>query len=292
MCTRATACRCCSRSSISTATARSTPPSWPIPTARPRPWWRSSSATESWSLTCPPTFACATSTVRGPLRRARGPRAARAGAVYGLPELHRDEVRGADVVADPGCFPTAALLALAPLARAGLLGDVIVDAKSGVSGAGPRGNGGHAFRVGRRERQRLQAGHAPPRRRDRPGAGGPRGADRGDLRPAPGAARPGRALLLLRDPAARDLRPRSAGAVRRRPTSASRSSSSPTRPRACATCATPTCAGSPSVATPHRAAARVRCDRQPLEGRGIGQAVQNLNLMFGLPEERGSRELL
>jgi N-acetyl-gamma-glutamyl-phosphate reductase len=57
-------------------------------------------------------------------------------AVYGLPELHRDEVAGARLVANPGCYPTATLLALAPLARAGLVGDVIVDAKSGVSGAG------------------------------------------------------------------------------------------------------------------------------------------------------------
>jgi N-acetyl-gamma-glutamyl-phosphate reductase len=57
-------------------------------------------------------------------------------AVYGLPELHRDRILGADLVANPGCYPTAALLALAPLARAGLLGDVVIDAKSGVSGAG------------------------------------------------------------------------------------------------------------------------------------------------------------
>jgi N-acetyl-gamma-glutamyl-phosphate reductase len=57
-------------------------------------------------------------------------------AVYGLPELHRDEIAGAGLVANPGCYPTAAILALAPLARAGLLGDVVIDAKSGVSGAG------------------------------------------------------------------------------------------------------------------------------------------------------------
>lgn len=62
-------------------------------------------------------------------------------AVYGLPELTRDRLRSARLVANPGCYPTAALLALAPFARAGLLtGDVIVDAKSGVSGAG-RGAG-------------------------------------------------------------------------------------------------------------------------------------------------------
>jgi N-acetyl-gamma-glutamyl-phosphate reductase len=56
--------------------------------------------------------------------------------VYGLPELHREAIAGADLVANPGCYPTAALLALAPLARAGLLGEVVIDAKSGVSGAG------------------------------------------------------------------------------------------------------------------------------------------------------------
>jgi N-acetyl-gamma-glutamyl-phosphate reductase len=43
---------------------------------------------------------------------------------------------GADLVANPGCYPTATLLALAPLARAGLIADVVIDAKSGVSGAG------------------------------------------------------------------------------------------------------------------------------------------------------------
>jgi N-acetyl-gamma-glutamyl-phosphate reductase len=57
-------------------------------------------------------------------------------AVYGLPELHRDRVCNATIVANPGCYPTAAVLALAPLARAGLIADVIIDAKSGVSGAG------------------------------------------------------------------------------------------------------------------------------------------------------------
>jgi N-acetyl-gamma-glutamyl-phosphate reductase len=57
-------------------------------------------------------------------------------AVYGLPERYRERIRGADLVANPGCYPTATLLALAPLAEAGLIQDVIVDAKSGVSGAG------------------------------------------------------------------------------------------------------------------------------------------------------------
>jgi N-acetyl-gamma-glutamyl-phosphate reductase len=60
-------------------------------------------------------------------------------AVYGLTELHRDEIRAANLVAAPGCYPTAALLALAPLRE--YMGETIVDAKSGVSGAGREASG-------------------------------------------------------------------------------------------------------------------------------------------------------
>jgi N-acetyl-gamma-glutamyl-phosphate reductase len=61
-------------------------------------------------------------------------------AVYGLTELHREPIREAKLVANPGCYPTAALLALAPLAEAGLADDVVISAASGISGAG-RGGG-------------------------------------------------------------------------------------------------------------------------------------------------------
>jgi N-acetyl-gamma-glutamyl-phosphate reductase len=59
-------------------------------------------------------------------------------AVYGLTEFYRDKLKTARLVACPGCYPTAALLALVPIAKAGLIdaGDIIIDAKSGVSGAG------------------------------------------------------------------------------------------------------------------------------------------------------------
>ena len=58
-------------------------------------------------------------------------------AVYGLPELNRSAIREARLVANPGCYPTGALLALAPAAKGGIIEpDVIIDAKSGVSGAG------------------------------------------------------------------------------------------------------------------------------------------------------------
>jgi N-acetyl-gamma-glutamyl-phosphate reductase len=58
-------------------------------------------------------------------------------AVYGLPEFHRTKIAKASLVANPGCYPTGALLALAPLVKEGLIyPDIIIDSKSGVSGAG------------------------------------------------------------------------------------------------------------------------------------------------------------
>lgn len=59
-------------------------------------------------------------------------------AVYGMPELNRDAIKSARIVANPGCYPTAVTLGLAPLLEQGLVDDqhLIADAKSGVSGAG------------------------------------------------------------------------------------------------------------------------------------------------------------
>ncbi len=58
-------------------------------------------------------------------------------AVFGLPELYREQVKTAQLVANPGCYPTGAILALAPALEAGIVEpDIIVDSKSGVSGAG------------------------------------------------------------------------------------------------------------------------------------------------------------
>jgi len=67
------------------------------------------------------------------------PDAGRLGSVvYGLPELFRERIKGAKLVANPGCYSTSAILPLAPLVKAGLIEttDIIVDSKSGVSGAG------------------------------------------------------------------------------------------------------------------------------------------------------------
>lgn len=73
-------------------------------------------------------------------------------AVYGLPEIHREKIRGARLIAVPGCYPTSAILPLAPLARAGAIrADAegvrrpIVDSTSGVSGAGRSAKEGSLF---------------------------------------------------------------------------------------------------------------------------------------------------
>jgi len=59
------------------------------------------------------------------------------GSVFGLPELHREKIVSASLVANPGCYSTSALLALAPVVKEGLIQpDIVVDSKSGISGAG------------------------------------------------------------------------------------------------------------------------------------------------------------
>lgn len=61
-------------------------------------------------------------------------------AIYGLPELHREEIRNAKLIANPGCYPTGAILASLPLLREDLVftDSIVIDAKSGISGAGSK----------------------------------------------------------------------------------------------------------------------------------------------------------
>ena len=82
-------------------------------------------------------------------------------AVFGLPELHERELKDAELIAVPGCYSTASILALAPAAAAGLVGsDIVVDAKSGVSGAGRSpGLGTHFSEVNESTGAYAIAGH-------------------------------------------------------------------------------------------------------------------------------------
>lgn len=67
-------------------------------------------------------------------------------AVFGLPELYREKIRGAKLIGNPGCYPTSAILPLYPLVKHGMLeGDIFIDSKSGVSGAGREAKAGSLF---------------------------------------------------------------------------------------------------------------------------------------------------
>ena len=178
-----------------------------------------------------PTSACATPSIYERLvRRAPGARAARARPSTACQSCYRERSRAPTLVANPGCFPTAALLGLAPLARAGLIDDVVIDAKTRRLRRRPR-----------RDRRRPTSSpstrtsspteSAATATRRRSTRSWPRSARR--VRPtfiaAPGAARPGRADLLLRDADA-ELADDARRALRGRLRRASRSSSWPTRP--------------------------------------------------------------
>ncbi len=95
--------------------------------------------------------------------------------VYGLPELFRSGLAGARLVAAPGCYPTAAALALAPLVRAGVIEPtgVIVDAASGVSGAGRKLSHTTQFNTADEDFTAYGLLDPPPHARDRAGVGGP-----------------------------------------------------------------------------------------------------------------------
>lgn len=67
--------------------------------------------------------------------------------VYGLPEIYREQIKNANVIGNPGCYPTSAILGLAPCLKYGLIHpeDIIIDSKSGVSGAGHSLNLGNLY---------------------------------------------------------------------------------------------------------------------------------------------------
>jgi N-acetyl-gamma-glutamyl-phosphate reductase len=67
-------------------------------------------------------------------------------AVYGLPEVYREKIKGSRLIGNPGCYPTSAILALYPLVKRGMVaGDAFIDSKSGVSGAGREAKVGSLF---------------------------------------------------------------------------------------------------------------------------------------------------
>ena len=89
-------------------------------------------------------------------------------AVYGIPELH-PEVSSQQFIANPGCYPTGASLAAAPLANAGLIERVVFDSKSGISGAGVEPSSSFPLSEHGREYPGIQAHNTSPPRRNSAG---------------------------------------------------------------------------------------------------------------------------
>ena len=138
----------------------------------------SASGASAWS-TSARTSACSDPDVYGRWYREHQAPELLGDAVYGLPERYREEIRGAALVANPGCYPTATLLALAPLARAGPDRRRRHRRQVGRVGRRARRHREDPFRHRGRERQRLRSPEPPPHPRDRTGA---RDARRADVR--------------------------------------------------------------------------------------------------------------
>ncbi len=212
--------------------------------------------------------------------------------VYGLPELNRAAIQKAQAVASPGCFATTIELALLPLVKAGLLGGVVqVVGITGSSGQRRGPQRGHPPPGAGQQPEELQDAGAPARAGDRADPGGRRGRP-GEvpaaLHPRLGAAEPGHPGHLLRRGARQRDQGQPGGPLPGRPTRASRSCASwaIARPR------WRRCPGSNyaevgftlgPVAGATRTLAIQAATDNLIKG-GAGQAVQNMNLMLGLPE--------
>ncbi len=268
--TRTTASMPCSRSSTSTATATSTRRSSPTRTAPRRRSSRRCASAACASSTCRRTSACATATPTSSGTASTARPSSSAPASTACPRSTATRSPLADLVANPGCYPTATLLALAPLARSGTIVDVVVDAKSGVSGAGraatskthfvtvdenvaPYGVGAHRHMP--EIDQELAALGAPVTTTFTPHL---LPLDQGELVSC---------YVTTSEPWSQDRVDEAYGELGRR--QAVRRGRRRRR-RACATCATRTSAR--STRAPTRAPARCFVfarDRQPLEGRGV-----------------------
>jgi N-acetyl-gamma-glutamyl-phosphate reductase len=205
---------------------------------------------------------------------------------YGLCEWHRDAVAGAQLVANPGCYPTATLLALLPLASAGAPRHVVVDAKSGITGAGRTPQAGALFaEVSGEIRAYGLTGHRHQREMERYLRAGGVGAS---MTFTPHVVPIARGLLA--DAYAIYHEPVDGGAVEaafRRAYASSpfvRVLSGARAPSVAAVAGTNDAEIRVDVAG---AVVRVICAIDNLGKGAAGQAVQNLNLMLGFPEESG-----
>ncbi|MFY9737847.1 MAG: N-acetyl-gamma-glutamyl-phosphate reductase [Candidatus Cybelea sp.] len=211
------------------------------------------------------------------------------GVTYGLCEWHRDAIAGARLVANPGCYPTATLLALLPLAAAGAPRHIVVDAKSGITGAGRTPQAGALFaEVSGEIRAYGLSGHRHQPEMERYLRAGGIVAS---MTFTPHVVPIARGLLA--DTYAIFDEPVDGGAVaaafRRAYASSAfvRVLSGERVPSIAAVAGTNDAEIRVDVAG---AVVRVICAIDNLGKGAAGQAVQNLNLMLGFPEESGLRD--
>ena len=210
-------------------------------------------------------------------------------AVYGLPEINREKIRGARLVANPGCYATAVQLALLPLVETEFVdhAHLIADGKSGVSGAGRKAELGIIVRGGLGQLQGLRGAWPPPPPGDPREPAEPRGRlgpqARSHVRPPPHADGPRHPCHGLCTHHPRDGLP---GALRAALQGRAVSST------CCRRAASPKRAGCAARTTCRIAVHRpmdadtlvVLAVEDNLVKGAAGQAVQNMNLMFGFPE--------
>ena len=244
----------------------STPPSSPTRTAPPRRSSPSCATRRAWS-TSPPTSGCATaaSTRTGTASTRRRSSSARAST--GCRSCTATRLARRRPRRQPRLLPDRGAARARPLARAGLIADVVIDAKSGVSGAGRAPTHSTHFisptRTSRRTRSRATA------TRPRSSRSSPRWAPTSRSRSRRTCCRsPGRAGVLLRHAVARAA-PDELDELYDDAYAASRSWSCRTGRPACSTCATRTTAGSPAPRPADGPDHRLRGDRQPVEGRRV-----------------------
>ena len=218
-------------------------------------------------------------------------------AVYGLPEIHRAEIKEAALVANPGCFPEAAILALAPAVRAGLVADdIIVDAKTGISGAGRGGLATNTVDHFAEANENVVAygleghGHQPEMAQE---LGEPRGALRAKVTFVPHRIPMTRGILATCYATLRDEKTgkQEVDEVYRefyRSEPFVRVTDAP--PQTKQTLGSNLCLVYPTVDVRTHRLIVISCIDNLVKG-AAGQAVQNMNLMLGLPEEEGLQQL-
>ena len=218
-------------------------------------------------------------------------------AVYGLPELHRDDIATATLVGNPGCYSTAAILGLAPAVSAGIISsDIVIDGKSGVSGAGRRGEVDYSFsEVNESVRAYATNGHRHQPEVDQ------------ELSSLDGGFAPRTTFLPHLVPMTRGILASSyanlndtiAGDGAKERVFEIYSSFYADHPFADVSADPPTtkqtlgnnsCVIHPTVDPRTGRLIVISCLDNLVKGAG-GQAVQNMNLMFGLPERTGLEQL-